>query len=300
MLKLNSVNTDAEIQLFTTSHQSYIGDYLNGMYFYSNSASVPTMVLSPGAPGKVGIGTTSPTYQLDVSGSNSMLRLNSSSVYSEIQLANTSHVSYIGDYASGLNFFSNNNAVPTMVIAPGAPGKVGIGTTSPGQKLDVAGTIRQSNCTTAGTLSTNASGDIICTSDARLKNIRSKYEGGLDAILRITPRLFTYKPTPSNPVETFVHAGFIAQNVKEVIPEAVALQRSGFYSLDTTAILAASINAIKKLKAVNDRQSAEMRRLRSELVSEVRVRSRQDQEIGALKASLLMIQQRLRTQTASN
>lgn len=140
-------------------------------------------------------------------------------------------------------------------------GNIGIGTTSPGQKLDVAGTIRQSNCTTAGTLSTNASGDIICTSDARLKNVLGAYDGGLNAITQIKPQQFTYKPTSTNPIETFVHAGFIAQNVKQVIPQAVALQRSGYYSLDTTAILAASVNAIKELNAANDRQTATIARL---------------------------------------
>ena len=37
------------------------------------------------------------------------------------------------------------------------------------------------------------------------------------------------------------------------IPQAVARQHNGYYSLDTTAILAASVNAIKELKAANDR-----------------------------------------------
>ncbi|MBC8037211.1 MAG: tail fiber domain-containing protein [Rhizobiales bacterium] len=143
-------------------------------------------------------------------------------------------------------------------------GSLGIGTASPGQKLDVVGTIRQSNCTTAGTLSTNASGDIICTSDARLKNVLGDYDNGLDAVTRLTPRRFTYKPTKNNPVETFVHAGFIAQEVRAVIPQAVAVQRNGYLSLDTTAILAASVNAIKELKAANYRQAGELARLRAQ------------------------------------
>lgn len=144
-------------------------------------------------------------------------------------------------------------------------GDVGIGTTSPAQMLDVAGTIRQSNCTIAGTLSTNASGDIICTSDARLKNILGAYTGGLNVLARISPRLFTWKPTRTDPIETFVHAGFIAQNVKAAIPQAVARQRSGYYSLDTTAILAASVNAIKELKAQNDMLAAEIAQLRLQM-----------------------------------
>jgi hypothetical protein len=143
-------------------------------------------------------------------------------------------------------------------------GYVGIGK-NPERKLDVDGTIRQTGCTTAGTLAVDSSGDIICSSDARLKNIRGRYAGGLDAISHLNPILFTYKPSKGNPTETFVHAGFIAQEVRAVIPEASAMQRDGYYSLDTTAILAASVNAIKQLKTINESQRVEIQKLRFRL-----------------------------------
>jgi len=144
-------------------------------------------------------------------------------------------------------------------------GYVGIGNNNPQRKLDVGGIIRQAGCTTVGTLSVNSSGDIICTSDARLKNVLGSYSGGLDVIMQLTPQRFTYKVTPANPVEKFVHAGFIAQNVRTVIPEASAVQRDGYYSLDTTAILAASVNAIKELHKLADNQGKEIGQLRVEL-----------------------------------
>lgn len=143
-------------------------------------------------------------------------------------------------------------------------GYVGIGK-NPERKLDVDGTIRQSGCTMAGTLAVNGSGDIICSSDARLKNIRGRYTDGLKAIARLQPVLFTYKPTKTNPTENFVHAGFIAQEVRAIIPEASAMQRDGYYSLDTTAVLAASVNAIKQLKTINESQRVEIQKLRFRL-----------------------------------
>lgn len=152
-------------------------------------------------------------------------------------------------------------------------GNVGVGTSTPGQPLDVVGTIRQSGCTTAGTLSANASGDIICTSDARLKNVHGAYNGGLKVLERIQPERFTYKPTKSNPIETFVHVGFIAQNVRKSLPEATALQRDGYYSLDTTAVLAAAVNAIKELKADNDRQATEIGLLKRQVADLTRLSS---------------------------
>jgi hypothetical protein len=174
-------------------------------------------------------------------------------------------------------------------------GNVGIGSAA-AQKLDVAGTIRQSGCTTAGTLSTNASGDIICTSDARLKNVVGRYEGGLDALARVTPQRFTFKSTRADPVETFVHAGFIAQNVMLAIPEASARQRNGYYSLDTTAILAAAVNAIKQLKAENERQTALIAHQASDLRS---LRAREVSEIRSLHLAVDALK-RSRVQTAQN
>jgi hypothetical protein len=139
-------------------------------------------------------------------------------------------------------------------------GNVGIGTTGPAQKLEVDGTIRQAGCITAGTLSVNSAGDIICSSDARLKEIHGSYRDGLEVISGIDPVLFSYKPTAKDPSESFIHAGFTAQNVKAVIPQASALQRDGYYSLDTTAILAAAVNAIKELKSRNEAQAIQIHR----------------------------------------
>jgi len=181
-------------------------------------------------------------------------------------------------------------------------GSVGIGTTSPSVALHVVGTIRQTNCTTAGTLSANASGDIICTSDGRLKNILGEYKTGLEAISRITPRLFTYRPTPSDPTETFVHAGFIAQDVMSVIPQASALQRDGYYSLDTTAILAATVNSVKQLKAMSDQQAAEIASLRRKLADSDRIAAlvrEQAAAIRVLRADVIALQRASKVRTAA-
>ena len=232
------------------------------------------------AGGNIGVGTPSPTFPLEVisptntipvriasdatDGTQFALVLDSvgiNSNYAGISLrTGGSQQGAITQEQTG-NIYIDASA--NLLLRPGS--NVGIGTIAPGQKLDVAGTVRQSGCTTAGTLAVNASGDIICSSDARLKKIRGRYTGGLEKIARLRPVLFTFKPTKKDPNETFVHAGFIAQEVRAVIPQASALQKDGYYSLDTTAILAASINALKELKAESDSQKLEILRLHHEV-----------------------------------
>lgn len=251
-------------------------------------------VASPVFTGNVGIGTnttsanltissaSSPTWQLERTGAGGAGILVTGSVITTIQASHdgttwTDAISigannggggvndgYVGiGLAGGLP--QNPFQVGTASFVVNSSANVGIGTASPGQLLDVGGTIRQSGCTTAGTLAVNGSGDIICGSDARLKNILGDYKGGLNALAQITPKLFTFKQTRADPKETFVHAGFVAQNVKAAIPQASARQRDGYYSLDTTSILAASVNAIKQLKALNESQVLEIQQLRSRL-----------------------------------
>ncbi len=164
----------------------------------------------------------------------------------------------VGELTGTNNGSAVQGTVGTMVEGMGAQyagyfngntyvsGNLGVGATTAAQKLHVAGTIRQTGCVTAGTLSANASGDIICTSDERAKDIYGPYQGGLDAISSIDPIRFSYKG------EEFVHVGFSAQNVKSVLPEASAMQTSGHWSLDNTAVTALTVNAIKELKLGQD------------------------------------------------
>ncbi|MGA7896858.1 MAG: hypothetical protein WCA18_01445 [Candidatus Nanoarchaeia archaeon] len=113
----------------------------------SNNGSNYLTVL--GSTGNVGIGTTSPLYQLDInnasSGNNDYATL-----FLESLNAGTQHYGYIlqGGLTQGIGaslaFIANNNGVLTNVMEMNATGNVGIGTTNPNRLLQVADTTSRS------------------------------------------------------------------------------------------------------------------------------------------------------------
>jgi hypothetical protein len=102
----------------------------------------------------------------------------------------------------------------------------------------------------AGTLTTDSSGNITATSDARMKDISGSFVRGLDAILNLIPRVYHWSPGFGLNTED-VNVGLIAQEVLPYIPEAVHY-KDDRYTMSDRPIIAVLINAVKELKADND------------------------------------------------
>ncbi len=88
--------------------------------------------------GKVGIGTTNPMDKLQVQ--DGAIQVTNSTDGAMVKLISSNAVGYGVGTFSNHNFSVYVNAVPAITIPPS--GNVGIGTTSPQQKLDVAGYVR--------------------------------------------------------------------------------------------------------------------------------------------------------------
>lgn len=124
-------------------------------------------------------------------------------------------------------------------------GNVGIGTTTPSSQLTTTGTVRFANFG-AGTLQTDASGNLSVSSDERLKDIQGAYTAGLSEVLGLEPIL--YKWNKISGLETgSVYAGFSAQNVRDFLPDAVGEDKRGYLTLSDRGILAAVVNAVKEM-----------------------------------------------------
>ena len=149
--------------------------------------------------------------------------------------------SSVSQYA--LRVTSNNGTTNDLYVR--ADGNVGIGTSTPSAQLTTTGTVRFANFG-AGSLSTDAAGNLSVSSDERLKDIQGAYTAGLTEVLGINPILFKWNAS-SGLEQNSVYAGFSAQNVKEFLPDAVGEDNRGFLTLSDRSILAAVVNAIREL-----------------------------------------------------
>ncbi len=112
-------------------------------------------------------------------------------------------------------------------------------------KLNLAGSLRFSSYG-AGTLTTDASGNVTASSDERLKDIQGAFTKGLEAVLAIDPIDYKWKGGTGFDTAS-AYTGFSAQNVRLSIPEAVGEDPKGYLTLSDRPILAAVVNAIKEL-----------------------------------------------------
>jgi len=101
----------------------------------------------------------------------------------------------------------------------------------------------------AGTLTTDASGNITATSDITLKILDSYYTKGLSALKDIIPINYYWNKESDLDPET-LYTGFSAQNIQENIPEAVGKMVNGKLTLQDRPIMATIINAVKELDTV--------------------------------------------------
>ncbi len=186
-----------------------------------------------GATTAVGIGTSTPSTTLDTVGGS--LRNQDANSNSAIVLT--------ADDSSGGAVISSTGTTAGITLWPG--------NTSVYSSLSTSGAWRW-HAYGAGTLTTDASGNITAVSDERLKNIVGPFTAGLREILKL--KTITYKWKPQSGMETeYFYAGLGARNVKEVIPLASGHDANGNLTIQDRAIIAALVNSTKELKAELDK-----------------------------------------------
>jgi hypothetical protein len=212
----------------------------------------PTSSIDISATGNVGIGTASPAALLDVNGGSAtgtvFLSGGSGGGTNVGQLTfnrqGTGELGRVEVQRNGANdqgfmaFYTKTTGVAVAErVRITETGNVGIGTTSPDQKLSIQGDADKS----AGGTSWGV------FSDERLKDIKGKYSRGLNAVMGLQPVRFSYKKDNALNLQTDTeNIGFSAQALQKLVPEAVTKSPSGYLVVHSDAVLWAMLNAIKE------------------------------------------------------
>jgi hypothetical protein len=130
-------------------------------------------------------------------------------------------------------------------------------------KTKLTGSLQFTNFA-AGTLQTDANGNVSISSDERLKRIRGDFTKGLNALLEIQPIQYRWNATSGLEPEG-LYTGFSAQNVQQHLPEAVGQDARGYLTLSDRPLLAAMTNALRELHAQNEILTQENQALQAAL-----------------------------------
>jgi hypothetical protein len=233
----------------------------------------PTSSVDISASGNVGIGTGSPAALLTVEknqATGTEIRVNNSNTTNGfaglylnsgftlttgglIQYNNVTGQKNLFVTTGGADpvHFGTNNTV-RMTILP-ANGFVGIATQAPTDNLSVN-----------GTASKTGGGSWSVFSDERLKTIKGRFNRGLKAALQLQPIRYEYKADNALGLTSGTeNIGFGAQQLQQVIPEAVTTNANGYLQVNNDPIIWTMLNAIKEQQQEIQQLKKEIRQLRA-------------------------------------
>lgn len=215
--------------------------------------------------GNVGIGTTLPgSSRLKISGSNSyyqiytvndyvggdlftpLVRFQTSDATNRGLWVDVYNAGGVGEYVR-LGSLGN---VPLSLLPSG--GNVGIGTTSPAYKLDVAGQI--------------ASNGQVLTSDRKFKKDITHISTALSQVLELNGVSFNWRADEyrNKGFSKGKHYGVIAQEVEKVLPEIVRTDPNGDKAVAYTELIPILIEAVKEQQKQIELQKAEVASLKEQ------------------------------------
>jgi hypothetical protein len=268
-----------------TAIQSVDGD----LVFYPNSSIVSgtaAMVIADG--GGVGIGTATPKHRAAVIGGPSWTTANWTG---SMEFANASAIGWganssgwhfgIGQTNGGLYFFQTSSELgsplspPSYIMTLSDGGLVGIGA-YPDRLLTVNGSADKPG---------GGSWDVF--SDERLKNIRGSFTSGLDAVMQLQPLRYEYKPDNALGIKSDgEHIGFSAQEVQQIIPEAVSTDDKGYLLVNNDPIMWTMLNAIKEQQGHIEDQQKRLNEQRGQILQQEEQNQKLEARLAALEALL--------------
>jgi len=255
-------NTIGEVGMIGSSGQIFTSSLANSLYLVNKewapiqfaTSEIARMTIT--YDGKVGIGTTSPNALLDVRGD---------AIFNEDG----------GD--NDFRIESNNQT--HLFFVDGGNNRVGIGTSSPICQLEVHESCKIGrNLAVCGTPGTSGFelyvvGDIgytgICqqTSDIRYKKNIETINSALDKVTSLRGVTFNFRTDEFKDMNfpEGNNYGFIAQELKKVIPELVGQNDDGYYSVNYINLAPVLAEAIKEQQKIIENQNNKIENIEKEM-----------------------------------
>jgi hypothetical protein len=245
-----SGNTAGEFQFGAVSGMS-------NPFFVTGTSTTAVLV------GKFGVGDVTPSQLLDIDGTNPQgLFEESTTEFLRVGVGETAGTSVIGwDDSDSLRLGVYDSPTDTTIsdlMTILSTGNVGIGTTTPAQKLQVYGDIRVGTTGSNGCIEDYGGGVIggTCSSDERLKEniepIATEGRSYLESLAALAPVTYNWNDTAVRLYGkngNVANLGLVAQDVEALFPELVSRNEDGFRQVDFRALPFYIIEAMKELWA---------------------------------------------------
>ena len=237
---------DAEILGYSDENGAFRLYYDNSTKLATTSTGIDvtgritTDAITEDTSGNVGIGTSSPSAKLDLKQTDGtpstgfkIRRYNNDNQYiSQWTVGGGMYFDVVSDYQPSMIFRRSLDSGSTFneSLRIDSSGNVGIGTSSPSEKLYVSGNIY-------------ATGNITAYSDERIKENIQEIPNALDAVDNIRGVSYTRTDTEEDGV------GVIAQEVEAMFPELVTENNEGMKSVNYNGLVGVLFSAVKELSA---------------------------------------------------
>lgn len=228
----------------------------------------------PNSATRVGIGTTTPfqNYLLQVAtstGQNLVLSNGSTATQWAWRVLNDGTL----NLSTSTPSTGATSSTPLVKVQSTSATALGVATTSPWRTLAVTGTVGFDGLTSAlgtvqGLCLVTATKEVVvnslasCVTSSRRFKTDINYNAieGLDTLMRFQPVTFTRKDSGLKEM------GFIAEDVAAIDTRLAGYDQSGLpSSIDTTGILAITVQAVKQVATTNDVQDKEIAELKEQI-----------------------------------
>lgn len=248
---LNSIDVNGELTTTGATNNITTTNSSSSLYLLNLTRTTTSLTTA----GNVGIGTSSPSEKLDVSGN----------INATGQMECTKFIANAGSAfefdIEGANAFNMRHTVANQsmfFLTAAGTGEIKFGTNNTNSRVIITntGALKSTVSLAVGAITPSttvgridAANDIVAysTSDIRLKNNIKSIEGALDKVMLIQGVEFDWEEKQEVHGNSGRDVGVLAQEIEQVLPEVVTTRDNGYKAVKYEKIIPLLVEAIKDL-----------------------------------------------------